>query len=152
VPAPAGHPFYQRLTRVIDDHALDDFVEPQCAPFYAATRGSTEPDAWHLFPAAVDRVLRRDRFRARDRVADRRLAGAARLPGPGPEHSTISKTRRLIDLEPHRAVLTWILPVLATADLVKGKMIGIDATTLEVNAVLRSIVRRDSGETYQRTF
>ena len=68
---------------------------------------------------------------------------------PHPEHSTISRTRRLIDLETHRAVFTWILQVLATADLVKGKTIGIDATTLEANAALRSIVRRDSGETYQ---
>ena len=66
-----------------------------------------------------------------------------------PEHSTISRTRRLIDLETHRAVFTWILQVLATADLVQGKTIGIDATTLEANAALRSIVRRDSGETYQ---
>ena len=66
-----------------------------------------------------------------------------------PEHSTISRTRRLIDLETHLAVFTWILQVLATTDLVKGQTIGIDATTLEANAALRSIVRRDSGETYQ---
>ena len=46
-------------------------------------------------------------------------------------------------------MFTWILQVLATADLIKGKTIGIDATTLEANAALRSIVRRDSGETYQ---
>ena len=45
-------------------------------------------------------------------------------------------------------MFTWILQVLATANLVKGKTIGIDATTLEANAALRSIVRRDSGETY----
>ena len=55
----------------------------------------------------------------------------------------------MIDLETHRAVFTWILQVLATTDLVQGKTIGIDATTLEANAALRSIVRRDSGETYQ---
>ncbi len=65
-----------------------------------------------------------------------------------PEHSTISRTRRLIDLETHRAVFTWILQVLATANLVQGKTIGIDAT-LEANVALRSIVRRDTGETYQ---
>ena len=52
-------------------------------------------------------------------------------------------------METHRAVLTWILQVLATADLIRGKTIGIDATTLEANAALRSIVRRDSGEIYQ---
>jgi hypothetical protein len=55
---------------------------------------------------------------------------------------------RRIDLETHRAVVTWILQILATADLIKGKTIGIDATTLEANAALRSIARRDSGETY----
>jgi hypothetical protein len=66
-----------------------------------------------------------------------------------PDHSTISRTRRLIDLETHHAVFTWILQRLADAGLVKGKTIGIDATTLEANAALRSIVRRDTGATYQ---
>ena len=65
-----------------------------------------------------------------------------------PDHSTVSRTRRLIDLETHQAVFTWVLQRLADASLVKGKMIGIDATTLEANAALRSIVRRDTGETY----
>ena len=73
-----------------------------------------------------------------------RSAGHAAPPVAG-----IHATTPLIDLETHRAVFTWILQVLATADLVKGKTIGIDATTLEANAALRSIVRRDSGETYQ---
>ena len=66
-----------------------------------------------------------------------------------PDHSTISRTRRLIALETHRAVFTWVLQCLSTAGLVKGKTIGIDATTLEANAALRSIVRRDSGESYE---
>jgi transposase len=66
-----------------------------------------------------------------------------------PDHSTISRTRRLIDLESHRTVFTWVLQCLSTAGLVKGKTIGIDATTLEANAALRSIVRRDTGESYE---
>jgi transposase len=66
-----------------------------------------------------------------------------------PTTSTISRTRRLIDLETHQAVFTWILKQLAEAGLVRGKTIGIDATTLEANAALRSIVGRDSGESYQ---
>jgi transposase len=66
-----------------------------------------------------------------------------------PDHSTISRTRRLIALETHRAVFTWVLQCLSTAGLVKGKTIGIDATTLEANAALRSIVRRDTGESYE---
>ena len=66
-----------------------------------------------------------------------------------PDHSTVSRTRRLIDLETHQAVFAWVLQRLAEAKLVKGKTIGIDATTLEANAALRSIVRRDTGEAYQ---
>ena len=71
------------------------------------------------------------------------------LPEAPPDHSTISRTRRLIDVETHEAVFTWMLQRLADAGLVKGKTVGIDATTLEANAALRSIVRRDTGESYQ---
>src|SRR5688572_9059405 len=71
------------------------------------------------------------------------------LPEAPPDHSTISRTRRLIDLETHAAGFTWMLQRLADAGLVKGKTVGIDATTLEANAALRSIVQRDTGESYQ---
>jgi len=154
LPPTGGHPFYQRLNRVLDDHAFDDFVEQQCAPFYAATRGRPS-----LTPGTYFRLLligyfegidseRGIAWRTADSLALRGFLGLG-LDETPPEHSTISRTRRLIDLETHRAVFTWILQVLATADLVKGTTIGIDATTLEANAALRSIVRRDSGETYQ---
>ena len=111
-------------------------------------------DAGHVLPAAVDWLLRGHRFergiacRTADSLALRGFLGLG-LDQVPPEHSTISRTRRLIDLETHRAVFTWILQVLATANLVRGKTIGIDATTLGAIAALRSIVRRDSGETYQ---
>src|SRR2546425_1899689 len=65
------------------------------------------------------------------------------------DHSTISRTRRLIDVETHRAVFTWVQERLVTAGLLKGRTVAIDATTLEANAAMRSIVRRDTGETYQ---
>jgi transposase len=65
------------------------------------------------------------------------------------DHSTISRTRRLIDVETHREVFTWVLGVLAEKGLLKGQTLGIDATTLEANAALRTIVRRDTGEGYQ---
>ena len=71
------------------------------------------------------------------------------LHEPPPDHSTVSRTRRLIDLETHQAVFTWVLQRLADAQLVKGRTLGIDATTLEANAALRSIVRRDTGEEYE---
>jgi transposase len=65
-----------------------------------------------------------------------------------PDHSTISRTRRLIDLDTHREVFSWVLGVLADRGLVQGQRIAIDATTLEANAAMRSIVRRDTGESY----
>jgi transposase len=87
-------------------------------------------------------------WRAADSFALRDFLGVGLEDAP-PDHSTISRTRRLIDLETHRAVFTWVLQCLSTAGLVKGKTLGIDATTLEANAALRSIVRRDSGESYE---
>jgi transposase len=87
-------------------------------------------------------------WRAADSFALREFLGLM-LPEAPPDHSTISRTRRLIDLETHEAVFTWMLQRLADAGLVKGKTVGIDATTLEANAALRSIVRRDTGESYQ---
>ncbi len=58
-----------------------------------------------------------------------------------PDHSTISRTRRLIDIDTHRAVFTWVLGLLADRGLLQGQRLGIDATTLEANAAMRSIVR-----------
>src|SRR6202035_1951301 len=66
-----------------------------------------------------------------------------------PDHSTISRTRRVIDLESHRAVFTWVQQRLVAAGLLRGKTVAIDGTTLEANAAMRSIVRRDTGESYQ---
>src|ERR1022692_2794146 len=66
-----------------------------------------------------------------------------------PDHSTISRSRRLIDLETHREVFGWVLKLLADRGLIQGKRIGIDATTLEANAAVRSLVRRDTGESYE---
>ena len=154
LPRTGGYPFYQRLNQVLDTHAFDEFVDAQCAPFYAAAVGRPS-----LTPGTYFRLLLIGYFegmdsecgiawRTADSLALRGFLGLG-LDEVTPEHSTISRTRRLIDVETHRAVFTWILHVLATADLIRGKTIGIDATTLEANAALRSIVRRDSGETYQ---
>src|SRR6266850_35248 len=151
--AAASHPFYQRLNQLLREHGFDDFVEAQCAGFYAETMGRPG-----LPPGIYFRLLligyfegidaeRGIAWRAADSLALRDFLGVGLDQAP-PDHSTISRTRRLIALETHRAIFTWVLQCLSTAGLVKGKTIGIDATTLEANAALRSIVRRDSGESY----
>src|SRR2546427_2970830 len=144
----------RHLNQLLREHGFDDFVEAQCAGFYAETM-----DRPGLPPGMYFRLLligyfegidseRGIAWRAADSFALRDFLGDGLEQAP-PDHSTISRTRRLIDLETHRAVFTWVLQCLSTAGLVKGKTIGIDATTLEANAALRSIVRRDSGESYE---
>lgn len=106
-----------------------------------------------LFSAAAGWVFRRNRFergiawRAADSLAPRSFLGYELSEAP-PDHSTISRTRRLIDLEIHKAVFGWVLKVLAEEGLLKGSTVAIDGATLEANAALRSIVRRDTGEAY----
>jgi transposase len=87
-------------------------------------------------------------WRASDSLAIRSFL---RLPvdESPPDHTTISRTRRIIDLESHRAVFAWVQQRLVTAGLLKGKTVAVDATLLEANAAMRSIVRRDTGESYQ---
>ena len=154
LPTAASHPFYARLNQLLRERGFDDFAEAQCAEFYADVIGrpGLPPGIYfRLLLIGYFEGLESERgiaWRAADSLALRDFLGFS-LEKPPPDHSTISRTRRLIALETHRSVFTWILQVLATADLVKGKTIGIDATTLEANAALRSIVRRDSGETYQ---
>jgi transposase len=149
-----GHPFYAALERVLRAEGFDAFVEGQCAGFYAAKMGRPS-----VAPGVYFRCLLIGYFEGLDsergiawRVADslslRQFLGLP-LSTPPPDHSTLSRTRRLLDLETHGAVFTWILGVLATAGLVKGQTVGIDATTLEANAALRSIVRRADGQSYE---
>ena len=110
-------------------------------------RASTSDCCRSAFSRALD-AERGIAWRAADSLALCDFLGIGLDQAP-PDPSTISRTRRLIALETHGGVFTWILQCLSTAGLVKGNTIGIDATTLEANAALRSIVRRDSGESYQ---
>ncbi|MDR3727286.1 MAG: transposase [Terracidiphilus sp.] len=149
-----GHPFYERLNAVLDAEGFDRFVEELCAKFYAPQFGRRS-----LTPGIYFRSLligyfegigaeRGIAWRLADSLALRRFVGIG-LDEETPDHSTISRTRRLIDLDTHAAVLAWVLKVLARRGLIVGKRIAIDATTLEANAAMRSIVRRDTGASYE---
>jgi transposase len=149
-----GHPFYSRLNQILGKHGFDDFAEAACKRFYAERMGRPS-----LPPGVYFRLLLIGYFEGIDsergiawRVADslglRDFVGYT-LTDATADHSTISRNRRLIDLTTHREVFTWVLSVLAQEKLLRGETLGIDATTLEANAALRSIVRRDSGESYE---
>src|SRR5687767_6433374 len=153
LPRSAAHPFYTRLNQILDKHDFDGYVEGLCERFYADDgRPGLPPGRYfRLLLIGYFEGLDAERaiaWRAADSFALREFLGLV-LPDAPPDHSTISRTRRLIDLETHAAVFTWMLQRLADAGLVRGKTVGIDATTLEANAALRSIVRRDTGERYQ---
>jgi transposase len=153
LPRSAAHPFYARLNQILDQQDFDSFVEGLCERFYADEgRPGLPPGRYfRLLLIGYFEGLDAERaiaWRAADSFTLREFLGLV-LPEAPPDHSTISRTRRLIDLETHEAVFTWMLQRLADAGLVKGKTVGIDATTLEANAALRSIVRRDTGESYQ---
>jgi transposase len=154
LPRTVAHPFYEQLNRLLEERGFDDFVEGQCARFYAERMGRPS-----LVPGRYFRLLligyfegidgeRGIAWRAADSLALRSFVGVGLNEMP-PDHSTISRTRRLIDVETHQAVFRWVLELLAEKGLLKGKTVGIDATTLEANAAMRSIVRRDTGEGYE---
>ncbi len=149
-----GHVFYERLNEVLAGHGFDRFVEGQCAPFYSKKIGRPS-----LAPGVYFRMLlvgyfegidseRGIAWRCADSLSLRGFLGYP-LDRGTPDHSTLSRTRRLIDEQTHREVFTFVLKMLNKDGLIKGKTIGLDASTLEANAALRSIVRRDTGEGYE---
>jgi transposase len=149
-----GHPFYRRLNQLLARRGFDRFVEGLCERFYAEKLGrpSVPPGVYFRmlmvgYFEGVDSERGID-WRCTDSLALREFLGYS-LKQRTPDHSTLSRTRERIDLETHQAVFAWVLNVLADEGLLKGKTIGIDATTLEANAAMRSIVRRDTGEGYE---
>ena len=153
LPEGPGHPFYRRLNELLRAHGFDAFVEGLCWKFYHESLGRPG-----IPPGVYFRMLLIGYFEGIDsergiawRCADSRTLGQFLGYGPTqttPDHSSLSVIRNRIDLETHQEVFMWVLKLLASEGLLKGKTIGIDATTLEANAALRSIVRRNSGESY----
>jgi transposase len=150
------NPYYESVNKVLAAHQFDPFVEQRCARFYDEGVKGGRPG---IAPGVYFRCLLVGYFEGIDseRGIDWRCNDSSSLKlflgiavnKPAPDHSTISRTRRLIDVETHAEVFNYILKVLANHGLIQGKTTGVDSTTLEANAAMRSLVRRDSGEGYQ---
>jgi transposase len=151
---PPGNAFYDRLNKILEEHRFDRKVEALCRKFYKKSRYGRPSMA----PGVYFRALLIGYFEGLDsergiawRVSDslslRRFLGFA-LDEQTPDHSTISRTRRLFWLETHKAVFKWVIGILTGEGLIQGQTIAIDATTLEANAAMKSIVRRDNGQSY----
>jgi transposase len=153
LPVAPGHPFYNRLSEALDKAGFDRHCEGSCAGFYHAKLGRPS-----LAPGLYFRIMMIGFFEGLDsergiawRLADSltlRQFLSIGLDENTPDHVTISRTRRLIDGETHQRIFDWVLDRLAQSGLIKGKTIGVDSTTLEANAAMKSIVRRDTGESY----
>jgi transposase len=154
LPRSPGHAFYDRLQAVLVAAGFDGFAEQRCAPYYASKRGrpSLPPGRYfriHLvgYFEGIDSE-RGLEWRCADSLSLReflRLGTAERVP----DHSWLSRTRLRLPLEVHEAIFAWVLRRLAEHGLIRGDRIGVDASTMEANAALRAIVRRDSGEGYR---
>jgi transposase len=148
-----GHPFYRKLEEMLKQAGFDKFCERECKRYYADGVGRPS-----LAPGVYFRLMLIGFFEGLDsergiawRVADslslREFLGYG-IDESTPDHVTVSRTRRLFDTDTHQKVFSWVLEQLARAGLVKGKTMGVDSTTLEANAAMRSIVRRETGENY----
>ncbi len=154
MPRSPGHAFYDKLQNLLTEAGFDTFVETSCKPFYAPRMGAPSLPPGRYFRMhmvgyfeGIDSergIVWRcsDSYSLRDFL---RLANRDKVP----DHSWLSKTRARLPHEVHEKVFGWVLNLVAERGLVKGERIGVDGSTMEANAALRTIVRRDSGETYR---
>jgi transposase len=149
----ASHAFYERLNQALAAEGFDDFVETLCEPFYVALKGrpSIPPGTYfRMILVGYFEGLDSERaidWRVSDSLALRPFLGYE-LTESTPDHSTLSRIRQRLPVEVHQETFLWILKALAKGGLLKGKTVAVDATTLEANAALRSLRRRDTGQTY----
>ncbi len=153
VAAGPGHPFYKRLNEILHAAGFDRFAEDLCEKFYAKQgRPSIPPGVYFRmlligFFEGIDSE-RGIAWRCADSLGLRSFLGYG-LTEKTPDHSTLSVIRRRLDLSTHQEIFGWVLKQVAEQGLLKGKTLGVDATTLEANAAMRSIIRRDTGESYK---
>ncbi len=148
-----GHVFYERLNAVLNAEKFDQRIEFICRKYYKSSSGRPS-----ITPGTYFRMLllgyfegidseRGIAWRAADSLSYRKFLGYD-LSEPTPDHSTVSRTRRLYSVQTHRAVMKWVLKILRKHGLADAQSVCIDATSLEANAAMKSLVRRDTGQTY----
>lgn len=154
IPSAASHPFYTKVNEILERNKVDKRLEYLCKRFYKPVKGRPS-----MAPGVYFRMLLLGYFEGIDsergiawRVADsfslRQFLGFSLIEST-PDHSTISRTRRLLPVETHKAVFRWFVKVLGEEGLIDGQTIAIDATMLEANAAMRTIQRRDGGCSYE---
>jgi transposase len=157
LPQSDGHPFYQKLNALLAEADFDHWIEERCRPFYEQVETRGQPS---IPPGVYFRMLlvgyfedissqRGIAWRCKDSLSLRAFLGVP-LDQPTPDHSTMSVTRKRLGAEVFDEVFRFVLAIAESKQLLAGKTVGVDSTTLEANAAMKSIVRRDTGEDWQQ--
>src|SRR4051812_32230922 len=156
LPKSAGHPFYERLNQLLAEAGLDPWIEIRCREYDAADGSAGRPS---IPPGLYFRMLlvgyfegidsqRGIAWRCADSLGLRRFLGLS-LEEASPDHSTLTNTRKRLRAEVFEEVFQFLLSIAALKGLLAGKAVGVDSTTLEANAAMKSIVRKDTGEDWR---
>jgi transposase len=154
LPLSPGHAFYDKLNAFLAEAAFDRYVEERCQPHYAEGIGreSIPPGTYFrmLFVGYFEGLdsQRAIAWRCSDSLSLRAFLGIP-LSETTPDHSSLTKIRQRLPLEVHEQVFAFVLGIAHKKKLLRGKTVAIDATTLEANAAMKSIVRKDSGEDWK---
>ncbi len=156
LPRSAGHVFYEQLNELLASAGFDDYVENLCAPYYDAT-GNGRPS---IPPGVYFRMLligyfeglgsqRGIAWRCSDSLSLRQFLGLPLTESP-PDHSNLTRGRDRLPQEVHAAVMQWVLQLAHEKKLFTGETVGVDSTTIEANAAMKSIVRKGTGEDWKQ--
>ncbi len=153
LPRSRGHVFYQKLNELLAENGFDAWVEDQCRPHYADKgRPGIPPGVYfRMLLVGYFEGLGSQRgiaWRCADSLSLRAFLGLAPTE-EAPDHSSLTVIRERLPLEVHAAVFQRVLTVAGEKKLLEGQTLGVDSTTLEANAAMKSIVRKDTGENWQ---
>lgn len=154
LPVSPGHPFYRKLNGVLAEAGFDPWIEERCRPYYAEKLGrpSIPPGTYfRMILVGYFEGIASQRGIAWRCSDSRSLAEFLGIPADKttPDHSTMSRVSQRLPLEIFEEVFVFVLKIAAEKKLIKGKTVGVDATTLEANAAMKSIERKDSGECWE---
>jgi transposase len=152
-----GHPFYRKLNELLAEAEFDRWIERRCERYYETEEKRGQPS---IPPGVYFRMLLIGYFEGLDsqrgiawRCADSRSLADFLGFGPAaatPDHSTLTNTRKRLPPEVFDEVFQFVLKIAAAEKLIDGKTVGVDSTTLEANAAMKSIIRRDTGEDWKQ--
>jgi transposase len=154
LPKSPGHPFYEKLNGLLAEAGFDAYVEELCRPYYAEGRGrpSIPPGMYfRMLLAGYFEGIGTQRgiaWRCSDSLSLRAFLGLGATQA-APDHSSLTVIRQRLPWEVYMQVFLFVLALAQVKGLLDGKSLGVDATTLEANAAMKAIVRRDTGEDWQ---